>query len=125
MWWVIAALVFLMLLAWGTRSAGLMATAAGQEPQSVYIVSPWDGTFYSGEYYGASPYVQPGSEVEPETRICTIEAMRPFTLTAGVRGKVVEILVADGQMVTAGQALMKIEPKQPPVPQPGLEPPRG
>ena len=44
------------------------------EKEIAFIVSPWDGTFYAGEYAGATPYVRPGSHVEsqdldpPDTR---------------------------------------------------------
>jgi len=79
-------------------------------PAFVYVISPWDGTFYAGDYPGATPHVVVGSVVKPNTVVGTIDAsMNPLPLRAMVEGTVVEVLVSDGQMVAAGESLIKIQ----------------
>jgi acetyl-CoA carboxylase biotin carboxyl carrier protein len=94
----------------------LSGAAPMPRPEPTFIVSPWDGTFYAGDYAGAQPYVHVGSTIAPETVVCVIEEMRPFRLSAGIEGTVRSVLVMDGEMVAAGQPLFLVDP--PPIPIP-------
>ena len=58
------------------------------------------------------PFVQVGSEVDPDTPVCIIEAMKVFNdIKAEVTGTVERILVENGQAVEYGQPLMLVRPK--------------
>ncbi|NLW49274.1 MAG: acetyl-CoA carboxylase biotin carboxyl carrier protein [Candidatus Brocadiaceae bacterium] len=75
------------------------------------ITSPMVGTFYRSSSPGAEPYVSIGTEVDPETVVCIIEAMKVMNeMKAEVPGTVVEILVEDGEPVEFGQVLFLLEP---------------
>ena len=69
-----------------------------------------------GTYYGAPtpkdpPYVQAGDEVRPGDVLGIIEAMKIMNeIECEVTGRVVSVLVTNGQPVEYGQPLMIIEP---------------
>ncbi|WP_134701541.1 acetyl-CoA carboxylase biotin carboxyl carrier protein [Ammoniphilus sp. YIM 78166] len=75
------------------------------------IVSPMVGTFYAAPAEDAPPYVKSGDVVEKTTVVCIVEAMKLFNeIEADVRGKVVEVLVKNGQLVEQGQPLFLVKP---------------
>jgi acetyl-CoA carboxylase biotin carboxyl carrier protein len=74
------------------------------------IKSPIVGTFYRSPAPDASPFVQIGTAVEPGTVLCIIEAMKLMNeIEADVAGKVVKILVENGQPVEYDQVLFEVE----------------
>lgn len=74
------------------------------------IKSPMVGTFYSAPAPDAAAFVQVGSTVEPGQVICIIEAMKLMNeIKSEVRGKIVEVLVHNGDPVEFGQPLFVIE----------------
>lgn len=76
-----------------------------------YIKAPMLGTFYRALEPGAPPCVEVGDVVGPEDTIGLIEVMKLFsTVTAGVHGRVVEILVENSVLVEFDQPLIRIEP---------------
>ncbi|MCP5004181.1 MAG: acetyl-CoA carboxylase biotin carboxyl carrier protein [Planctomycetes bacterium] len=82
---------------------------AKKNDSSSEIVAPMVGTFYSS-VPGAEPYVGVGDVVDTETVVCIIEAMKIMNeVKAEARGKVVEVLVENGDAVEFGQALFVIE----------------
>lgn len=77
----------------------------------VEIRAPMLGTFYRSPSPGAPPFVEEGTEVEPDDTVCLIEVMKLFnSVRAGVRGKIAKILAENGSLVESGQVLMLIEP---------------
>ncbi|QGJ69259.1 Acetyl-CoA carboxylase biotin carboxyl carrier protein subunit [Planctomycetales bacterium 10988] len=69
------------------------------------------GTFYSAPDPDSPAFVKVGDHVGPETIVCLIEAMKVFNeVSAQVSGKVVSILVNNGDPVEFGQPLFKIDP---------------
>ncbi len=69
------------------------------------------GTFYRAASPEASPYVEVGQEVEVGQVVCIIEAMKLMNeIKSEIKGKVVEILVENGQPVEFGQPLFMVEP---------------
>ena len=87
------------------------APSATPIPGGVPVTSPMFGTFYRSPAPGATPFVEVGQRVEPDTVVCIIEVMKLMnSITAGVRGTVRQILVADSQTVELGQSLVVIEP---------------
>lgn len=76
----------------------------------VAITSPMVGTFYLSPSPESPPFVQTGDDVDSGKVVCIIEAMKLFNeIEAEVRGKVVKILVENGQPVEYGQKLMLIK----------------
>lgn len=74
------------------------------------VKSPMVGTAYSAPAPGAPPFVELGSEVKQGQIILIIEAMKTMNQIPSPRdGRVVEILVADGQPVEYGEPLLIIE----------------
>jgi acetyl-CoA carboxylase biotin carboxyl carrier protein len=75
------------------------------------IVSPMVGTFYRAAEPGATPFVTVGDLVEPGRVIGVVEAMKLMNeITAGHAGRVLDVLVDDGQPVEFGQALIALDP---------------
>jgi len=75
------------------------------------IKSPMIGTFYRAPSPESDEYVAVGSEVNPDTVVCLIEAMKVMNeIKAEVRGVVTEILVDNAKPVEFGQPLFKIKP---------------
>ncbi|MBL66966.1 MAG: acetyl-CoA carboxylase, biotin carboxyl carrier protein [Verrucomicrobiales bacterium] len=75
------------------------------------VKSPMIGTFYRRPSPDAEPYVEVGTQVEPDTVVCIIEAMKVMNeIKAETRGVITEILLDDAKPVEYGQALYRIDP---------------
>ena len=84
------------------------STAASSELE---IKSPMVGTFYRAPSPESGNYVDIGSEVNPETVVCIIEAMKVMNeIKAEVKGLVSHVLVDNAKPVEFGQPLFKIRP---------------
>jgi acetyl-CoA carboxylase biotin carboxyl carrier protein len=74
------------------------------------IKSPKVGTFYSAPSPDAPNYVEVDSEVDSNTVVCIIEAMKVMNeIQADARGVRVDILAKNGQTVEYGQPLFKVK----------------
>jgi len=74
------------------------------------IKSPIVGTFYRAPGPDAAPFVQVGSSIEAGTVLCIVEAMKLMNeIEADVAGKIVKVLVENGQPVEYDQALFLVE----------------
>jgi acetyl-CoA carboxylase biotin carboxyl carrier protein len=83
------------------------------QPNLVEVTSPMVGTFYRSPSPGAEPYVSVGVEVDADTVVCIIEAMKVMNeIKAEVSGRVVEILVEDAEPIEYGQVLFLLEPAE-------------
>jgi len=75
----------------------------------VTVHAPMVGTFYRAPAPDAEPYVKPGDLVEVGQPLCIIEAMKLMNeIESEVRGRVVKVLVENGQPVEYGQPLFLI-----------------
>ena len=87
------------------------APEPAEESKLHEIKSPMVGTFYRAPAPDTPPYVAAGAEVETDTVLCIIEAMKLMNeIKADTRGRVVSVLVDDGQPVEFGPPLFLIEP---------------
>jgi acetyl-CoA carboxylase biotin carboxyl carrier protein len=69
------------------------------------------GTFYRAPSPESQPYVEVGSEVNPDTIVCLIEAMKVMNeIKADIKGVVTHILVENAKPVEFGQPLFRIRP---------------
>ena len=87
--------------------------AISQPPPTgeVEIKSPMIGTFYRAPSPEAASYVEVGSEVNPDTVVCIIEAMKVMNeIKAEVKGVVTQVLVENAKPVEFGQPLFKVRP---------------
>lgn len=76
------------------------------------VKSPIVGTFYRAPSPEADSYVQVGQSVQVGTTLCIIEAMKLMNeIESDASGKVVKILIENGQPVEYGQVLMLVEPE--------------
>jgi len=75
------------------------------------IKSPMVGTIYRAPSPEAANYVEVGTEVNPDTVVCIIEAMKVMNeIKAETRGVITAVLVENAKPVEFGQPLFKIRP---------------
>jgi acetyl-CoA carboxylase biotin carboxyl carrier protein len=97
------------------RPAPFAPPVAGQPAgesakQAGAVASPMVGTAYLGPEPGARPFVEVGSQVRAGQTLLIIEAMKTMNqIPAPHAGRVVQILVEDGQPVEFGEPMMVIE----------------
>jgi acetyl-CoA carboxylase biotin carboxyl carrier protein len=103
------------LAAAGAAPASVPAPAPAPAPVAIdarHIVSPMVGTFYRAPAPDAPPYVEEGQEVDPETVVCIIEAMKVMNeIKAEVKGVITEILAENAKPVEFGQKLFAVRVK--------------
>ncbi|HSC23130.1 MAG TPA: acetyl-CoA carboxylase biotin carboxyl carrier protein [Casimicrobiaceae bacterium] len=87
-------------------------TVAQVPPGMAAVKAPMVGTFYRAPSPGASPFVEVGDRVQPDTVVCIIEVMKLMnTIHAETAGIVREIRVENSQPIEFGQVLLVIEPQ--------------
>ena len=90
-------------------AAGTPATAPLPSSEGKEIPSPMVGTFYSAPSPDAAAFVSVGQQVNPDTTICIIEAMKVMNeIKAEVSGVVTEVLAENGKPVQFGQPLFRV-----------------
>ena len=91
-----------------TKAASPLPAEPLQHPG--LVASPMVGTAYLGPSPGARPFVDVGSEVKAGETLMIIEAMKTMNQIPAPRpGRVIQILVEDGQPVEFGEPLVIIE----------------
>jgi acetyl-CoA carboxylase biotin carboxyl carrier protein len=79
-------------------------------PEGEVVRSPMVGTFYSSPNPDSPAFVKEGSMVSQGDTLCLIEAMKMFNqIEAELSGKVVKVLVEDGQPVEFDEPLFVIQ----------------
>jgi len=74
------------------------------------IRSPIVGTFYRSPAPDAAPFVQVGTVIRPGSVLCIVEAMKLMNeIEADIDGKIVKIMVENGQPVEYDQVLFLVE----------------
>jgi acetyl-CoA carboxylase biotin carboxyl carrier protein len=93
--------------------AGAPATPAAPvaNDKTLTFASPMVGTFYRAASPDSKPFVEEGDKVAVGQVYCIIEAMKLMNeVKAEVAGKVVKILVQNGQAVEFNQPLLIVDP---------------
>ena len=73
------------------------------------VKAPMVGTFYLKPAPTSAPYVEIGKEVKKGDTLCIIESMKLMNeIESEYDGKIVEILVKDGEAVEYGKPLFRI-----------------
>jgi acetyl-CoA carboxylase biotin carboxyl carrier protein len=89
-------------------AAGAAAAPASNELE---IKSPMIGTFYRSPSPESAPYIDVGAEVNPDTVVCIIEAMKVMNeIKAETKGIITQVLVDNAKPVEFGQPLFKLRP---------------
>lgn len=83
--------------------------ASAQEPEAgPFIKAPMVGTFYVASSPDAQPYVSPGDAVHAGDTVCMLEAMKMMSeVSAPCDCIIEELLVADGELVSFDQPLIR------------------
>lgn len=90
----------------GARPGAPADDTAGLTP----IKSPMVGTFYRAPAPDADPYVEPNDRIEVGQTLCIIEAMKLMNeIQSEQRGRVVKVVVGNGQPVEYGQVLFWVD----------------
>lgn len=85
------------------------AGATQAAASTLEVCSPMVGVFYAAPAPDDEPFVHVGSKVKAGQTLCIIEAMKLLNeVTAEADGEVVEICVADGDLVEYGSCIMRI-----------------
>jgi acetyl-CoA carboxylase biotin carboxyl carrier protein len=83
--------------------------AAASEEGSVFVTSPFVGTFYSAPSPEASAFTSVGQTVRKGQVVCIIEAMKLMNeIESEADGKVADVLVKNGEHVEYGQKLFRL-----------------
>ena len=80
-------------------------------PATLTVEAPMVGTFYRASAPTADPFVREGDVVKEGQILCIIEAMKLMNeIESKAAGRIVKILVENGQPVEYGQPLFLLEP---------------
>jgi acetyl-CoA carboxylase biotin carboxyl carrier protein len=93
------------------RPAAVPPPAAPVVDENITLIkSPMVGTFYAAPDPDSPAYVKVGDMVSADTTVCIIEAMKVFNeIQADVSGKIVAVLVENGEPVEFGKPLFKVD----------------
>jgi len=91
-------------------AAAPSAEAVAAKPSVNAVTAPMVGTVYMSPAPGAKPFVEVGQSVKEGQTILIIEAMKTMNQIPSPRsGKVVDIMVADGDPVEFAEPMIVIE----------------
>ena len=97
-------------VATSSSTPGAPPAAASDGDHIVVIKSPMVGTFYSRPNPNSKNFVEVGAQVQADTVVCIIEAMKVFNeIPAEIRGKIVAVLVQNEEAVDFGKPLFKVD----------------
>ncbi len=87
------------------------ATVTAPPSNELEIKSPMIGTFYRAPSPESAAYVEVGTEVNPDTVVCIIEAMKVMNEIKGeAKGVITQVMVENAKPVEFGQPLFKLRP---------------
>jgi len=94
----------------GTSQNVVVSLPASSESGDVEIKSPMIGTFYRAPSPESGNYVEIGTEVNADTVVCIIEAMKVMNeIKAETKGVIAEIVAENGKPVQFGQVLFRVK----------------
>jgi acetyl-CoA carboxylase biotin carboxyl carrier protein len=97
-------------LASSSPSTSAPDSSSGAALNQKQILSPFVGTFYRSSSPDADPYCKEGQVIKRGDVLCIIEAMKLMNeIEAELSGKILSILVENGQPVEFGEPLFLIE----------------
>ena len=98
------------LQAYAAPSAPALPAPAAEAPRGDVVKSPMVGTCYLQANPGSEPFIRPGTQVVEGQTLMIVEAMKTMNpIPAPRAGRVLEVLVDDGQPVEFGEPLVVLE----------------
>ncbi|MGE0788043.1 MAG: acetyl-CoA carboxylase biotin carboxyl carrier protein [Sandaracinaceae bacterium] len=95
---------------YGAPEGASAAPASADDASTVYITSPFVGTFYRSPSPDAAPFIEVGATIQPGSVLCIVEAMKLMNeIESEVGGVIVEIMVENGKAVEFGDKLFKVK----------------
>ena len=95
----------------GMAGPHTVAPTPDEDAGTVFVTSPFVGTFYRQASPDAPAFVEVGTKIREGQTLCIIEAMKLMNeLEADSSGTIVEVLAENGKPVEFGQKLFKIKP---------------
>ena len=95
-----------------STGAAAAKPAAAESANRLIVKSPMVGVFYRAPAPDAPPFIEVGQDLDTGQVVCIIEAMKLMNeIKSEVAGRVVDILVANGDPVEFGQPLVVLEPR--------------
>jgi acetyl-CoA carboxylase biotin carboxyl carrier protein len=86
------------------------AAAEKVDDRSATITSPFVGTFYRSPSPEAASFAEVGQTIRKGQVVCIVEAMKLMNeIESDLDGKILDVLVKNGEHVEYGQALFRIE----------------
>jgi len=93
----------------GAPPIALAPPMEGAADPGTFITSPFVGTFYRAPSPDAASFAEVGASVRKGQVVCIVEAMKLMNeIESEADGKVVEILVQNGEHVEYGQKLIRL-----------------
>lgn len=90
-------------------AASQPAAAVVEDPDMLYITSPFVGTFYRSPNPESPSFVEVGAKVQPGQTVCIVEAMKLFNELEAEYACIIEsALVENGQPVEYGAKLFRV-----------------
>jgi len=94
-----------------SSGAGPQESGGREDENLKTIKAPLVGTFYRAPAPDADPFVEEGDEIDEDTVVCIIEAMKVMNeIKAETSGTVERILVNNGEAVDFDEPLIEISP---------------
>ena len=85
--------------------------ASVQAVETKEILSPMVGTFYLSPSPDSDPYVEVGKEVNEDTVVCIIEAMKVMNeIKSDIKGVITEVIQENGKPVDFNKPLFRVRP---------------
>ncbi|HJK96097.1 MAG TPA: acetyl-CoA carboxylase biotin carboxyl carrier protein, partial [Polyangiaceae bacterium LLY-WYZ-14_1] len=83
--------------------------AEEDDPNVVFVTSPFVGTFYRAPSPNDPAFVDVGDKIQPGQTLCIVEAMKLMNeIESDLAGTIVAILVDNGKPVEYGDQLFKV-----------------
>ena len=93
-------------------AAKAAAETPAEDANLKHIVSPMVGTFYTASAPEAPPFVRDGQEVDEDTVVCIVEAMKVMNeIKSEIKGVITAVLVDNAKPVEFGQKLFTVRPR--------------
>jgi acetyl-CoA carboxylase biotin carboxyl carrier protein len=97
-----------VLMQAGTKTSG--TGRASRADQTIPLVAPLTGIYYSAASPTTPPFVSIGDVVQAGQVVALVEAMKIFNeITADVTGRVVALVATNGAVVQKGDVLLRLE----------------
>lgn len=87
------------------------STSSNVDDGSVFVESPFVGTFYRAPSPDADAFTDVGKQIKTGQTLCIVEAMKLMNeIESELNGEILEVLVENGKPVEYGDRLFRVKP---------------